>query len=88
MVGLAGGGAAGNAAVAVGDFPGDDLAGAGPEQLAAPVTFGDLGLLVFGDHALDLGEQHRLRVVGDQPGESVNATVTPKRSSSSSTSTW
>jgi hypothetical protein len=64
---LAGGSAASNATVAVGRFPGDDLAGAGPEQFAAPVAFGDLGLLVFGDHALHLGEQHRLRVVGGQP---------------------
>ena len=85
---MAGGGAAGNATVAVGDLPGDDLAGAGPEQLPAPVAFGDLGFLVFGDDALDLGEQYRLRVVGGQPGESVNATLTPKRSNSSSTSTW
>ena len=63
----AGGGAAGNAAVAVGSLPGDDLAGAGPKQFAAPVAFGDLGLLVFGDHALHLGEQGGLRVVGGQP---------------------
>jgi hypothetical protein len=40
---------------------------AGPEQFAAPVAFGDLGFLVFGDDALDLGEQYRLRVVGGQP---------------------
>ncbi len=66
MVRLAGGRAAGNAAVAVGGLPGDDLAGAGPEQLAAPVAFGDLGLLIFGDHALHLGQQHRLRVFGGQ----------------------
>jgi hypothetical protein len=52
--------------VAVGSLPGDDLPGAGPEQFAAPVAFGDLGFLVFGDHALHLGEQHRLRVVGGQ----------------------
>jgi hypothetical protein len=67
VVSLAGGGAAGNATVAVGRFPGDDLPGAGPKQFAAPVSFGDLGFLVFGDHPLDLGEQHRLRVVGGQP---------------------
>ena len=67
MVCLAGGGAAGNAAVAVGSLPGDDLAGAGPKQFAAPVAFGDLGFLVFGDHALHLGEQGGLRVVGGQP---------------------
>ena len=67
VVCLAGGGAAGDAAVAVGSLPGDDLAGAGPKQFAAPVAFGDLGLLVFGDHALHLGEQYRLRVVGGQP---------------------
>ena len=67
VVCLAGGGAAGNAAVAVGSLPGDDLAGAGPKQFAAPVAFGDLGFLVFGDHALHLGEQDGLRVVGGQP---------------------
>jgi hypothetical protein len=67
VVCLAGGGATGNAAVAVWGFPGDDLPGAGPKQLAAPVAFGDLGLLVLGDHALHLGEQGGLRVVGGQP---------------------
>ena len=64
VVRLAGGGAAGNAPIPVGSFPGDDLPGAGPKQFAAPVAFGDLGLLVFGDHALHLGEQDGLRVVG------------------------
>ena len=60
--------AAGDAPVAVGGLPGDDLPGAGAEQLAPPVPFGDLGLLVFGDHALDLGEQRGLRVVRVQAG--------------------
>jgi hypothetical protein len=32
-------------------------------QLAAAVALGDLGALVFGDHALDLDEQPGLRVV-------------------------
>jgi hypothetical protein len=67
VVCLAGGGAAGYASIPVGRFPGDDLAGAGAEQFAAPVAFGDLGFLVFGDHALDLGEQGGLWVVGGQP---------------------
>jgi hypothetical protein len=67
VVACAGGGAARNAAVAIGGLPGDDLAGAGPKQFAAPVSFGDLGFLVFGDHALDLGEQGGLRVVGGKP---------------------
>ena len=61
-------GGAGDPPVAVGGLPGDDLPGAGAEQLAAPVPFGDLRLLVFGDHALHLGEQHRLRVAGGQAG--------------------
>ena len=54
--------------VAVGGLPGDDLTGAGPEQSAAPVAFGDLGSLVFGDHTLHLGEQGGLRVIGGKPG--------------------
>jgi hypothetical protein len=57
----------GNPTVAVRGLPGDDLAAAGAEQFAAPVALGDLGFLVFGDHALDLGEQHRLGIVGGQP---------------------
>ena len=48
-------------------MPGEDPAGAGAEQLAPPVAFGDLGLLVFGDYALHLGEQDRLRVVDGKP---------------------
>ena len=63
----AGGSAARDAPIPVGSLPGDDLAGAGPKQFAAPVAFGDLGFLVFGDHALHLGEQGGLRVVGGQP---------------------
>ena len=60
--------AAGDAPVAVGCLPGDHLAGAGAEQLAPPVPFADLGPLVLGDHALDLGEQLGLRVVLVQAG--------------------
>ena len=60
--------AAGDAPVAVGRLAGDHLAGPGPEQLAPPVPFADLGPLVFGDHALHLGEQPGLRVVGVQAG--------------------
>jgi hypothetical protein len=63
-----GGGGAGDPPVAVAGFPGDDLPGAGTEQLAAPVPFGDLRLLVLGDHALHLGEQHCLRVAVGQAG--------------------
>jgi hypothetical protein len=54
---------AGSAAVAVGDAPGQHFPVAGAKQLPAPVPFGDLGPLVLGDHALDLGEQAGLRVV-------------------------
>jgi hypothetical protein len=54
---------AGLAAVAVGGAPGQHLSGARAEQLPAPVPFGDLCSLVLGDHALDLGEQLRLRIV-------------------------
>ena len=60
--------AAGDAPVAVGRLAGDHLAGPGPEQLAPPVPFADLGPLVFGDHALHLGEQPGLRVVLVQAG--------------------
>ena len=60
------GAVAGQPAVAVGHPPGDDFPGAGAEQLAAAVAFGDLGPLVFGDHALHLGEQLGLRVVVDR----------------------
>ena len=55
---------AGVAPVAVGGAPGQHLPVAGAEQLPAPVSFGDLRPLVLGDHALDLGEQLGLRVVG------------------------
>jgi len=51
--------------VAVRSLPGDDLAGPGAKQLAAPVPFSDLRAFVFGDDALDLGEQPGLRVVID-----------------------
>lgn len=61
-----GGGAAADVAVAVGGFPGGDLSGSGPEQLAAPVAFGDLRFLVLGDHALNLGQQGGLRVISGQ----------------------
>ena len=88
VVCLAGGGAARNATVAVGGLPGDDLAGAGPEQFAAPVSFGDLGFLVFGDHALHLGEQGGLRVVGGKSRGVGERDADPERSSSSSSSTW
>jgi hypothetical protein len=55
--------AAGDAPVAVGRLPGDDLARAGAPQLAAPVALGDLGPLVLSDHPLHLGEQPGLGVV-------------------------
>src|SRR5213078_1547404 len=57
------GAVAGQPVVAVRGLPGDDLAGPGTEQLAAPVPFGDLRAFVLGDDALDLGEQPGLRVV-------------------------
>ena len=82
-------GAAGDAPVAVGGLAGDHLAGPGPEQLAPPVPFADLGPLVFGDHALHLGEQPGLRVVLVQAGSVGEPTpATPKRASSSKMSTW
>jgi len=49
--------------VPVGDLPERDLARPGAIQLAATVALGDLGLLVFGDHALHLYQQRRLRIV-------------------------
>lgn len=49
----------------------DGLAGAHLEQLAPPLPFGHLGLLVLGDHALHLDQQPSLRVVieGRRVGE-------------------
>lgn len=57
-----------DAPVAVGRLPGGDLARAGTEQLAAPVSLGDLRLLVLRDDTLHLGQQHGLRVVCGQVG--------------------
>jgi hypothetical protein len=54
--------------VAIGSLPRDHLAGAGAVEVAPPVPFADLGPLVLGDHALDLGEQLRLRVLLVQAG--------------------
>src|SRR5215211_6818612 len=51
-----------DASEAVGHLPEADLAGAGAVELAAPVALGDLGALVFGDHALHLDQQRGLRV--------------------------
>jgi hypothetical protein len=68
QVGLAGRCAARHPPVSVGRLPGDDLTGAGAEQLAPPIPFADLRPLVFGNHALHLGEQGGLRIVGCQAG--------------------
>ena len=59
---------AGEAAVAVGDLPGQHLTGPGPPQLGPPMAFGDLGSLILGDDALHLGEEAGLRVVVDGGG--------------------
>jgi hypothetical protein len=86
---LAGGGAAGNAAIPAGSLPGDDLAGAGPEQFAAPVAFS--AIFAFSYSAITPWTWVSSTDCGSSaanPRESVNATTTPKRSSSSSTSTW
>jgi hypothetical protein len=61
-----GGAGAGDPPVSVAGLPGGDLPGAGAEQLAAAVPFGDLRFLVLGDHALHLREQRGLRVAGGQ----------------------
>jgi hypothetical protein len=44
------------------------IPGAGAEEFAAAVPFGDLRLLVFGDDTLHLSEQPCLRVVGVEVG--------------------
>jgi hypothetical protein len=50
-------------AVPVGDLPERDLARPSAIQLPATVALGDLGLLVFGNHALHLHQQRRLRIL-------------------------
>jgi hypothetical protein len=62
---------AGDSHVAVRGPPVHRLAGSGPEQLAPPGSFGDLGPFVFGDHGLDLGEEAGLGVGGDVGGVEV-----------------
>ena len=53
-----------NPPVAVGDLPPTHLALSRTKELAAAVSFRDLDALVFGDRALDLREQARLRIIG------------------------
>jgi hypothetical protein len=60
--------AAGDASIAVGGLPGDHLSCSRAIELAAPIALGDLGALVFGDDALNLGEQTRLGIVVDLRG--------------------
>jgi hypothetical protein len=55
-----------DAAMAVGHLPEEDLAGAGAVELAAAVALGDLGALVFGDHALHLDQQRGLRILTER----------------------
>ena len=79
--------ASGDAAIPVGDFPEHGLARFHTVKLAPPVAFVDLGLFVFGDHALHLNEETGLGVVVDwgRVGESHGI---PKRASSSKMRTW
>ena len=53
-----------NMPVAVGDLPPEHLALSRAKELPPTVAFRDLDALVFGDRALDLREQARLRVIG------------------------
>ena len=57
-------GAARNTPIAIRAFPGDHLASTRTPQLAATISLGDLGALILGNHALHLGEQMGLRVIG------------------------
>jgi len=71
-----------NPPVAVGYLPPTHLALSRTRELAAAAPFCDLDALVFGDRALDLGEQARLRIIGQGLVEKI--TWTSKRSTSSS----
>jgi hypothetical protein len=55
--------AAGNASIAIGHLPEDHLTLAGAKQFAAPVPLSDFHPLIFGNGALDLCEQPRMRIV-------------------------
>ena len=53
-----------NPPVAVGDLPPAHFALSRAKELAATIAFRDLDALVFGDRALDLRKQARLRIIG------------------------
>ena len=52
-----------NPPIAVGDLPPKHFALSRTKELASTVAFRDLDALVFGDRALDLREQARLRII-------------------------
>ncbi len=54
-----------NPPVAVGDLPPAHFALSRAKELASTVAFRDLDAFVFGDRSLDLGEQARLRIIGE-----------------------
>ncbi len=62
------GAVAGDTPIPIGRLPRHDFAGAGAIQPAASVPLADLGSLVFGDHALHLGQQACLGVVVEGGG--------------------
>jgi hypothetical protein len=76
-----------HAAMAVGHLPEEDLAGAGAVELSAAVALGDLGALVS---AITPCICTSSVACGSSPsaGPSRKRTATPKRPSSSRTSTW
>ena len=53
-----------NPPVAVGDLPPAHFTLSCPKELASTVAFRDLDAFVFGNRALDLGKQARLRIIG------------------------
>ena len=53
-----------NPPVAVGDLPPAHFTLSRAKELASTVAFRDLDAFVFGNRALDLGEQARLRIIG------------------------
>ena len=52
-----------NPSVAIGDLPENDFTLAGAKQFAPPVPLRDFHPLIFGNGALDLGKEARVRIV-------------------------
>ena len=53
-------------AIAIGNFPEDDLATPRAPELAASIALGDLGALILRDYTLYLNQQPSLRIVAER----------------------